>query len=484
MANTMLRQGNYSIKGSPAQRRGYACQGGRIMPKLPVQTGQLVRLSIEGITHQGEGAAKLDGYTVFVPYAAPGDVVLAEIISAKKDYARALIKEILTPGRRAEPRCPWHGECGGCHLQHLDYTDQLQVKTEAVKGTLKRIGGIDPALVAPMLPTRAWNYRNKLQAPAGLHGGQLVVGMYKPRSHDLVPVGDCPIQHQLNSAVSGAVARIARETGIAPWNEETLQGTLRHVVVRHSEHTNQTLVTLVVSKLDFPRRQEFLASLREEIPHVHSLVLNENPRPTNVILGDREEVIWGPGYITDTIGGLQFKISSRSFWQVNPEGTEKIYAVVKDFAQLTGREVVLDIYCGAGSIGLYLAGQARKVIGIESNPSAVRDARDNARLNGIANAEFHLGRAEEVLPKIAAGLKADVVILDPPRKGCAADLLEAVARVSPERIVYVSCNPATLARDLKILEGRGYLTRAVQPVDMFPQTYHVECVVLMSKVEK
>jgi 23S rRNA (uracil1939-C5)-methyltransferase len=454
------------------------------MSKLPVKAGQQVRLKIETISHQGEGVAKLDGYTVFVPYAAPGDQVIAEVVSAKKDYARAIIREIETSGQRVEPKCPWYSECGGCNLQHLDYRDQLRVKTETVKSTLMRIGGISPGIVRPALPTRPWSYRNKLQAPVGLHRGELTAGMYKPRSHDLVPVTDCAIQHQPNNAVAREIVKVARETGIAPWNEETHRGTLRHVVVRRSELTRQTLVTLVVSKLDFPRREEFLNRLKEQIRNVHSLVLNENPRPTNVILGDREEVIWGPGYITDRIGDLQFKISSRSFWQVNPEGTEKIYEKVKEFAQLTGEKVVLDIYCGTGSIGLYLADQAGKVIGIERNFSAIQDARDNACLNGLANAEFHAGRAEDVLPKIAADLTADVVILDPPRKGCDATMLEAVVKISPERIIYVSCNPATLARDLKILEERGYLAQEVQPIDMFPHTNHVETVVLMSRVKE
>lgn len=448
---------------------------------MKVQPGQYLELTIENISHGGEGVAKVQGYTVFVPFAAPGDAVRAQVVSAKKDYARAVITDIIQPGRRVEPECPWFGECGGCNLQHLDYSLQLAIKTETVKTTLRRIGGISPEIVRDILPTQAWKYRNKLQAPVGVHQGQLAAGLYKPRSHDLVPVTDCAIQQQPNNAVAREIVKVAREMDIAPWNEETHRGILRHVVVRHSELTKQTLATLVVSKLDFPRREEFLNRLRERIKNVHSLVLNENPRPTNVILGDSEQVIWGPGYITDRIGDLQFKISSRSFWQVNPVGTEKIYEKVKEFAQLTGEEVVLDIYCGTGSIGLYLADQARKVIGIESNPSAIQDARDNACLNGIVNAEFHAGRAEDVMSKTAADLTADVVILDPPRKGCDAALLEAVVKVGPERIVYVSCNPATLARDLKLLTERGYDTEEVQPVDMFPHTSHVETVVLMSR---
>jgi 23S rRNA (uracil1939-C5)-methyltransferase len=449
----------------------------------PVEPGQLVKLNIESVTHQGEGMAKVDSYIVFVPYAAPGDTVMAQVVSAKKDYARAVIKEILVPGQRVEPKCQWYQECGGCNLQHLGYQDQLKIKTETVRTTLQRIGGIDSRLVQPTQPTLAWNYRNKLQTPVGLHGGKLAAGMYKPRSHDLVPVTDCIIQHLPNNQLAQKIAASAGEAGITPWDEKTHSGVLRHVVIRHSELTGQTLVTLVVSDLDFPQRERFFTGLRGELPDLHTLVLNENPRPTNVILGDREEVIWGPGYIIDEIGDLKFKISARSFWQVNPHGAKKIYAKVKEYAQLTGKETVLDIYCGTGSIGLSLADQAQMVIGIESNISAVKDARDNARLNDIANAQFHAGRAEDVLPEMASDLRADVVILDPPRKGCDAALLEAVIKVNPERIVYVSCNPATLARDLKLLEERGYMVQQVQPVDMFPHTNHVETVVLITRVK-
>lgn len=454
------------------------------MPIPPVQIGQRIQLKIENISHQGEGVAKYQGYTVFVPHSAPGDVVQAEVISVKKDYARALIQKILQPGKRVEPKCRWYEQCGGCNLQHLDYQDQLDIKTKTVKTTLQRIGSIDPDLVKPTLPTRTWNYRNKLQAPVALHQGRLAAGLYKPLSHDLVPVSDCVIQHDANNKIAQEIAIIARETGIAPWNEKQHTGTLRHIVVRNSEQTGQALAALVVSNLDFPNRDRFLTKLKEKLKDLHSLVLNENPRPTNVILGDREEVIWGPGYITDKIGSLNFKISARSFWQVNPDGALKIYQQTKDYAQLTGRETVLDIYCGTGSIGLFLADNAERIIGVESNISAVQDARDNACLNKIENAEFHAGRAEDVLPKMAKEINADVVILDPPRKGCEPALLEAVITAAPKRIVYVSCNPATLARDLKLLEERGYKTWEVQPVDMFPHTNHVETVVLMSRMGK
>mgnify|MGYP000934301273 CR=1 FL=1 len=443
-----------------------------------VQSGQHLELTIENISHQGEGVAKHHGYTVFVPFAAPGDLVRAQVVSAKKDYARAVIKEVLQPGRRVEPKCRWFQECGGCNLQHLDYDLQLAIKTETVKITLKRIGGISPDIVKDILPTQAWSYRNKLQAPVATHRGQLTAGLYKSRSHDLVPVMECVIQEDVNNQTARQIANIARETGVTPWNEREQKGSLRHILIRHSQATGQALAALVVSTLDFSNRERFLKKLREEMPDLHSLVLNENPRPTNVILGDREEIIWGPGYITDEIGELTFKISSRSFWQVNPVGAEKIFQKVKEYAQLTGRETVLDIYCGTGSIGLFLADQATRIIGIESNLSAIEDARDNARMNGIDNAEFHGGRAEDLLPQmVQRGLKAEVIVLDPPRKGCEPSLLEAVAQARPLRIVYVSCNPATLARDLKLLAERGYLAREVQPVDMFPQTSHVECVV-------
>jgi 23S rRNA (uracil1939-C5)-methyltransferase len=446
------------------------------MPTPPLVTGQQVQLTIENITHQGEGVAKHDGYTVFVPYAAPGDVVSAEVISTKKDYARALIKEIIHPGQRIEPKCQWYDQCGGCNLQHLDYQHQLDIKTETVKTTLRRIGGIDPEIVMPTQATRPWNYRNKLQAPVANYKGQLTAGLYKPRSHSLVPVTDCAIQHEPNNRIAERIAIIARETGIVPWDERQNKGTLRHIVVRHSESTGQSLVALVVSALQFPGRDLFLRKLKEQMKDLYSLVLNENPRPTNVILGEREEKIWGPGYITDTIGDLTFKISARSFWQVNPDGAMKIYEKAREYAHLMGQETVIDIYCGTGSIGLFLARDAKNVIGIESNTGAINDAKDNATMNKIDNAQFHAGDAGVVLPKmVKEGQQADVIILDPPRKGCDQALLDAVVEADPQRIVYISCNPGTLARDLKILGGKGYEANEIQPVDMFPHTSHVEC---------
>ena len=454
------------------------------MSKAPVTIGQQLELTIENISHAGEGVAKYQGYTVFVPSSAPGDLVMAQIISAKKDYGRALITEIIQPGNRTQPKCQWYDQCGGCNLQHLDYQQQLDIKTESVKTTLKRIGGIDPSIVMPTIGTETWNYRNKLQAPVAMYNGQLTAGLYKPRSHELVPVTDCPIQHQENNALADQVAVIARETCVTPWDEKQLKGTLRHIVVRHSKASGQSLVALVVSKFEFPNRDKFLNRLRDSLVNLYCLVLNENPLPTNVILGDREQVIWGPGYITDRIGDLDFKISARSFWQVNPDGAFKIYSQSKEYANLTGKEIVMDIYCGTGSIGLFMANDVKRVIGIESNLSAVKDAQDNACLNNITNAEFHAGKAEDVMPKLVqAGQRADVIILDPPRKGCEASLLEAVAKAQPERIVYVSCNPATLARDLKLLAEKGYIAKEIQPVDMFPHTSHVETVVLMSRVK-
>lgn len=433
-------------------------------------------MTIENISHQGEGVAKIQGYTVFVPFSAPGDKVRAEIISTKKEYARALIQEIQENGQRIAARCPHFTQCGGCDLQHIDYQKQLKIKDQATRSTLQRIGKIDPSLVKHILPSRPWNYRNKYQAPVAQVNGQLTVGLYKPKSHDLVPITQCYIQHQPNHELAEKVAQAARESHITPWDENSHQGILRHIVVRHSEATNQSLIALVVSSLTFPNKEKFINCLKTQLPDLHTLVLNENPRPTNVILGDREEVIWGPGYITDRLRDLTFKISARSFWQVNPDGALKIYSQAKDYAQFTGTETVLDIYCGTGSIGLFMAKDAKQVVGIEINKKAIEDARDNAKLNNIHNAEFHAGKAEDILPQLLKeGLKADVVILDPPRKGCELALLQAVAQIQPQRIVYVSCNPATLARDLKILADHNYITQEIQPVDMFPHTSHVEC---------
>ncbi|MTI95783.1 MAG: 23S rRNA (uracil(1939)-C(5))-methyltransferase RlmD [Firmicutes bacterium] len=450
------------------------------MKAAPVKIGDKPTVKIESISHQGEGVAKVEGYTVFVPFAAPEDVVTVEIISVQKDYGRGLIQEIVETGKRIDPKCQWFGQCGGCNLQHLDYEEQLRIKTETTKTSLERIGGVDPALVRDTLPTRSWNYRNKMQAPVAVYEGRPTAGLYRPRSNELVPVEECAIQHGPNNQLTRITAEVARECKLVPWD-----GLLRHIVTRHSEATGQSLLVLVVAKLQFPGREQFLRKLRQALPTLETLVLNQNPHPTNVIMGSKEEVIWGPGYIIDTLGDMKFKISARSFWQVNNQGALKIYEQVKKYAALQGSEVVLDVYSGTGSIGLYIAKHAQKVIGIENNKSAVNDARFNAQLNAIDNAEFHLGYAERTLPKLAnEGLRADVVILDPPRKGCAPMLLDAVAQADPQRIVYVSCNPATLARDLKMLKELGYETREAQPVDMFPHTSHVETVVLMSRANK
>ena len=404
------------------------------------------------------------------------------MVSVKKDYARAIIKEILAPGQRIDPPCPWFGRCGGCDFQHLDYQLQLAIKAETVKNTLRRIGGVEPGIVKAIIPTRPWHYRNKLQMPVAMVQGKLAAGFYENRSHNLVPVDECIIQHEANNEVARRIAIIARENAIPPWAEDKLEGVLRHVVVRHAVATGEILAAIVVSSRKFANRERFLADLKEGLPGLTSLVLNENPRPTNVVLGDREEVIWGPGYITEVIDGLKFKVSPGSFWQVNPVGAEKILEQVRDYAQLTGKETVVDVYCGTGSIGLSLAQWAGEIIGVESNGKAVADAKVNARLNRIANAHFYRGNAEATLPEmVGGGLKAEVIILDPPRKGCQESLLKAVAEVGPARVVYVSCNPGTLARDLKSMVEKGYNVQQIQPIDMFPQTSHVECVVLMSK---
>lgn len=413
---------------------------------------------------------------VFIPFAAPGELVLGRVTSVKKDFARAVILEIVEPGRRVTPQCPWFGTCGGCDLQHIDYQLQLATKTNAVKTTLKRIGGISPEIIKETLPTRPWQYRNKLQMPVAMRQGKLTAGFYKSRSKDLVAVETCAIQQKANDCAVRAVINVARETGISAI---VLQG----IMIRCSAATGETLLVLEVNQRKFSEREAFLKGLKERIPHLTSLVLWEKPEQASREV--RDEVVWGAGYIIDVIGSLKFKVSPHSFWQVNSYGVLQVYQQVKEYARLSGAETVLDIYCGVGSIGLFLAGGAKEVIGIESNASAIQDTQENAVINDVRNARFHKGSAEIILPQmVQKGLKADVVVMDPPRRGCAAPLLEAVTQAAPERIVYVSCNPATLARDLRLLGERGYRAREVQPIDMFPQTSHVECVVLMSKVQK
>ena len=465
-------------------------------------------LEIVGLTHEGEGVGRVEGYTLFVRGALPGDRALAEVVSIGKSFGRARMTELLSPSadRIAAP-CPIYDSCGGCQLQHWSYEAQLRWKQQHVMDNLARIGKLPvvaagsvnsashaseesnerpPVIVHPVIGMEEpWRYRNKAQVPIGFDSeGGLVGGFFEQGTHDIVDMDACLIQQEQNEETVQLVKRIARSLGYSAYDRETGRGLLRHVVVRHAEATGERMVVLVTNGRDLPHTDELVGLIRDSVPGVKSICQNVNTDRSPVIFGEETRVLWGSDVIYDDIGDIRFAISARSFFQVNPIQTERLYRSAVNYAALTGEETVIDAYCGIGTITLFLAKHARRVYGVEIVPEAIEDAKRNAALNGINNAEFKVGDAGVVMPSWQAqGVSPDVIVVDPPRKGCDPVLLETMLQLKPERIVYVSCNPSTLARDLRVLEDGGYRTVEVQPVDMFPHTGHVECVIGMQRID-
>ena len=438
-------------------------------------------VTITDMSTSGEGIGHFEGYTLFVKDAVIGDEVRVRLTSAKKNYGYAEITEAvaLSPDR-VEPLCPLAGKCGGCTMQALSYTAQLRYKKETVVNDLRRIGGLDVPVNDVIGMEAPLRYRNKAQYPVGWElggNGRIVCGFYAGRSHTIIPVEDCVISGECDAAVIREVLAFMEERKIPPYDEKTGSGAVRHILIRRGEMTGEVMVCLIVTSRGAALGDKVwlpLADiLTEAVPGFKSLCLNVNDRRDNVILGKTVVPVFGEPFIYDRIGGLTFRISPLSFYQVNPIQTKKLYDTVKRMAALTGRETVLDLYCGIGTIGLYLADEAAEVRGVEIVPQAVKDAAENALRNGITNARFTVGASEDIFKDLP---DADVVVLDPPRKGCDESLLTGLIERAPGRIVYVSCNPATLARDLKILTAGGYEVREVQPCDMFPMTGHVETV--------
>lgn len=454
------------------------------------QKNDLVTVRIEDMGQNGEGIGKADGYTLFVKDTVIGDVIRAKVIKAKKNYGYGRLMEILTPSEnRVEPRCPVARQCGGCQLQMLDYREQLRYKENKVKNDLQRIGGFENPPMEPIIGMEdPWRYRNKAQFPIGYdREGNLVAGFYAGRTHTIIPCKDCLLGAPENRPVLEGVLDWMRENRIPAYDEADGRGLVRHVLVRRGFSTGEMIVCLVINGAELPAPERLVSRLKK-IKGMAGITFSSNTARTNVILGDNVSAIWGRPYITDCIGPVKYRISPLSFYQVNPVQTKRLYETALEFAGLTGSETVWDLYCGIGTISLFLARQAGKVYGVEIVPQAIEDARRNAAENGIENAEFYVGKAEEVLPGYYARYEqehgekahADVIVVDPPRKGCEESLLETMVQMQPERIVYVSCDPATLARDLKYLCGRGYELRRVRPADMFSMTVHVETVVLLS----
>ncbi len=435
----------------------------------------MLRIKIHGLGASGEGVGKLDGLTFFVEGALPDEEVLAEIITRKKNYAVARLVEVVKPSaERTEPFCPLYKDCGGCQLQHLSYPAQLKWKRQQVVDAAERIGKLAGVEIFNALgmdnPLR---YRNKMQFPVGKG---LAIGCYARGTHKIIDAPACPIQNAGNDKILNAVRNVAKKFNLQPYDEDTHRGFLRHVMGRVGCN-GDLMIVLVTAAKNFPNDKAFVRALIKELPEVTSIQQNVQTYRNNVILGRDTRILYGKPTIHDKIGGLSFNISARSFFQVNTAQAEILYKTALDFAELRGHETLIDAYCGTGTIGLFMARKARRIIGVEVVSSAIADAKKNARENNIRNAEFLTGDVVKVLPRLRdSGVYADVVIVDPPRAGCDKKVLETFAAMEPAKIIYVSCNPATLARDLNILAALGYRTIKIQPVDMFPFTSHVESV--------
>ena len=446
-----------------------------------------IELTITGLGSSGEGVGKINGFTFFVPGALPGERVQAQVALVKKSYGQAQLKKVLVPSPdRVKPPCPVYEQCGGCQLQHLSYEAQLAMKRQTVVDALERIGHCKNLTVEETLASpEAWNYRNKMQVPAAQgRNHTLHIGCFAQGTHRVIDVKDCLIQQQANNKIAAVVRQWMETYKIPALEEDARTGIVRHIMGRVGVKTGEVMAVLVTNQPMVPHLKDLVKALREQVPGFTTLVQNLNTRHTNVILGLKNKVIYGPGVIHDKLGNFTFAISPLSFFQVNTLQAERLYETALLFAALTGKESVIDAYCGTGTITLFLAQKAKRALGIEIVPAAIRDAKQNAKDNHITNADFICADAAKELPELVRdGNKPDVIVLDPPRAGCEERVLEAIAKVRPQRVVYVSCNPASLARDVAILQEKGFVLRKVQPVDMFPHTSHVETVVLMSKVK-
>ncbi len=451
--------------------------------KMSLKKNDIVKLEIVNSDLGGSGIGRHEGMAVFVPHSAVGDVINARILKVKKTYAYGKIEEILIPsGDRASCPCPVNGKCGGCVFGHISYEAELKIKENAVKDCFRRLANLDPPFEKIHSGEKTYGYRNKAQYPVSEKSGEISTGFYASHSHRVVDCPACPLQPAEFESILTAVKGYIRESGVSIYNEETGRGLIRHIFIRKAAVTGEIMVCPVINGKKLPEEEEFCRRVLEKCPAVTSIMLNTNTADTNVIMGEKCRLLYGSEYITDELAGLKFRLSPLSFYQVNHDVAEMLYDKAREYASLTGRETVLDLYCGTGTIGLSLAKYAGRVIGAEIVPEAVEDAETNARINGIENARFicaDAGKAAAQLEK--EGIKPDAVILDPPRKGCSAGLIETVARMNPARIVYVSCDPATLARDCKSFAEKGYSINSAAIYDMFPRTGNVETIVSLSR---
>ena len=456
---------------------------------MPLQKNQILTLRIERLSSDGSGVAHSpDGETVFVPGAAPGDEADVRIVKDCKRYAFGILDHLRTPSPDRIPvDCAVAGPCGGCSLRHLDYTAELRAKQENVTDAFRRIGGLDVPVLDICPSPEVDRYRNKVQFPVGLDkNGNPCIGFYAGRTHRIVPCPDCKLQPGVLNDIGNALCRFFAENGIQPYNEETGRGLVRHIFLRRGAHSGQIMVCLVCTRPNLPHADALCTRLREQFADIATILLNVNSKNTNVILGTETHTLYGPGYIEDTLCGVPVQLGPLSFYQVNTLAAERLYGIAAQYAQLTPDDLLLDLYCGMGTIGLSMVDHCRELVGVEIVPEAIESAKANAARMGDAVAAkscFFCADAGQAATRLAAeGLHPDVVMLDPPRKGCDEATLSAVVRMAPRRVVYVSCNPATAARDAAWLEQNGYHAEKVQPVDLFPRTKHCEAVLLLSKL--
>ncbi len=457
------------------------------MSFMDLKKNEIYKAEIVDYTTEGSGVCKINGIAVFVPSAAVGDQADIQILKAAKNYAFGKIRTLHCPSPyRTAPDCEVFPQCGGCTMRHIRYEAELAFKQKRVVDALTRIGGIDPHLVSPILPADSpEHYRNKAQLPITLDSeGKVRVGFFAPRSHRVIPLNDCRLQ---SSAFASAIRHFlqwANQNHIPPYDETTHTGILRHLYLRYAEQTDELMVCIVANARQLRKENQLVQFLSDNLPNLKTIVLNINTDKTNVITGKICRTLYGDGYITDVLCGKQFRISPLSFYQVNRSQAEKLYHQAMELADLKLHETLLDMYCGTGTIGLTMADKVKRLIGVEIVPQAVEDARSNASANHIDNAEFICGDATQAADNLQKRhLQPDCIVLDPPRKGCESSLIDTIVQMSPSRVVYVSCDPATLARDIKLFSDKGYLLQKAVPVDLFPRTTHVECVVLMTKCD-
>ncbi len=453
------------------------------MEKYPLKKNQDIEIKITGITTEGSGVGHYDGIAVFVPNTATGDVIECHIIKTKKNYAVGKIKNIIKASKtRIIPDCDIFSRCGGCAFRHINYTAECEMKKQRVIDAFARLGHIEITPEEIIKSGRENRYRNKAQYPVRLENGKLSIGFFAQNSHRVIDCNDCMLQPKEFSKIVSVFRKWIEKNNISVYNEETHKGLLRHIYIRKAFETNQIMVCAVINGHNLPKKDDLIVSLLKSTDNIASITVNENTNDSNVILGKKCYTIWGSDFIEDILCGVKVRISPLSFYQVNRDQAEKLYNKACEYAELSENDTLLDLYCGAGTIGLSMAKKVKKLIGVEIIPEAIEDAKINAEINNIDNAEFICGDAPEAAKILKErGIKPDVIIVDPPRKGCAAELLDTINEMNPKRLVYISCDPATLARDCAILKEKGYEVQKVTPVDMFPKTSHVETVVLLSQ---